>query len=427
MSIRKEERILFLPALCVLVLYLFTQYAVEGAGLEKIAVALLGLLALACFARGGQLADRPAVSIWRSILWSLLGVAVPFLAAEFVMLGNLTFLGALCEEVFLPIAALLIPFLGVLAFVQKSGKLRVQKKILWYGWLLWLGAAHICCMVTGKRITWDAAFGFWIPLVMTGLPFLLPALYRGLKRLFPRSGVLPAAIYFLLSALLYGLTTEVFYAFVYGVSIADPVYGLYQIILCILVFWGENKADPLTSRPVAAVLSTVYGLGCGVFTFFTGERLREILFHLGGPAVLISKTVREDWLGYHGTAVLSFLSGNLDIMDAAFAGTQNDYYQWFAYEYSPLFPWLAWIVAAVVLLTVGELVLLMRSRPNSPQMERCKKYLIVGISLRLVLATFCIAGMLVNFRMDFPFTGAAVLDFFFLWIYLKAIRQNRTV
>lgn len=426
MSIRKKEKILFLPALCILILYIFTQHFVVGSGLEKTATALAGFLALACFARGWRLADHPAVSIWRSVLWSLLGAAIPFLAAGVVLYQDPDFLFSLYEEVFLPILSLLCLFLVVLALLLFLGKKEPQKKTLWYGWLLWLGAAHLFLAFTGSIWSWDTAFfWFWIPLVLVGLPFLLPALYRGLKRLFPRPGVLPAVMYFLISALLYGLTTDVFYGFVHGMSVADPVVGLYQIVLCILVFRLENKADPVTSRPVAAALSAAYGLGCGAVTFFTGERLREIVFHLGGPAVLISRTTREDWLGYHATAVLSFLRGDLRIMDAAFAGTQNNYYQWFAYAYSALFPWLVWILAAMVVLAVAELVLLARSKPNGPPLERCKQYLVLGISLRLVLAAFCVVGMFGNFRMDFPFTGAAVLDFLYLGVYLRAVRQSR--
>lgn len=425
MTIWKEERILFLPPMCILVLYIFTQHFVVGSGLEKTATALAGYLTLACFACGGRLADIPAVSIWWSIFWSLLGTAIPFLAAEFVLYEDLDFLTSLCEEVFLPIVLFLIPCLGVLTFLQRSRKWRVQKKILWYGWLLWLGAAHIFLAFTGSIWVWDAAFlGFWFPLVLMGLPFLLPALYRGLKHLFPHSGLLPAMIYFSLSAFFYGLTTDVFYSFVHGVSVADPVVGLYQIVLCVLVFWLENKADPMASRSVAAALSAVYGLGCGTVAFFTGERLREILFHLGGPAVLIEETVRDDWLGYHAAAAMSFIQGDLDAMNAAFAGTQNNYYQLFFYGENPLFPWLFWILAAMVLLAVAELVLLMRSQPYSPLMQRCKRYLVGGIVLRTALAVFCTVGMFLRGQMDFPFTGSSVFDFLFLWTYAKAMRQE---
>ena len=70
-------------------------------------------------------------------------------------------------------------------------------------------------------------------------------------------------------------------------------------------------------------------------------------------------------------------------------------------------------------------MLLARSRPGSPPLERCKKYLILGISLRLAAAVLCKVGMFGNFAVDFPFTGAAVLDFLFLWVYLRALRQNR--
>lgn len=427
MSIRKEERILFLPALCILILYIFIQHFVVGSGLEKTATALAGFLALACFARGWRLADHPAVSIWRSVLWSLLGAAIPFLAAGFVLYQDPDFLFSLYEEVFLPILSLLCLFLVVLALLVFFGKKEPQKKTLWYGWLLWLGAAHLFLASTGSIWSWDTAFfWFWNPLVLMGLPFLLPALYRGLKRLFPHSGALLAVIYFLISALLYGLTTDVFYGFVHGMSVADPIVGLYQSVLCVFVFLLENKADPMTSQPMTAVLSAVYGLGCGAVTFFTGERLREIVFHLGGPALGISETVRQDWLGYHATAALSFFKGDMGIMDAAFAGTQNNYYQWFAYAYSSLFSWLVWILAAMVVLAVAELVLLARSRPSSSPLERCKQYLVLGISLRLILAAFCVVGMFGNFRMDFPFTGSAVLDFLYLGGYLRAIRQNCT-
>lgn len=426
MTLRNERWLFLLPAVGILALFLFTQRYEVAPGLEKNVTALVGCLALACFARGGRLAALPAVPLWRSILWSLVGAAIPFLAAEFVMQGSWAFLGSLCGEVFLPMACLLLPGWGVLAFLQRSGKGRAQKQTLWHIWLFWLAAVYFGVMAAGRAWLWNIAeLWFWRPLALIGLPFWLPWLCRALKKRCPGARLPAAVLYFLLSALFYGWSTGIFLGFLHGMSVADPVVGLYQIVLCILVFRLENKADPMVSRPAAAVLAAVYGLGCAGMALGASERLREIVFHLGGPALGISETVRQDWLGYHATAALSFLTGDLGRMDAAFGERQNNYYQWLFYADNPLFPRLVWILAAMVVLAVAELVLLARSRPGSPPLERCKKYLILGISLRLAAAVLCKVGMFGNFAVDFPFTGAAVLDFLFLWVYLRALRQNR--
>ena len=168
--------------------------------------------------------------------------------------------------------------------------------------------------------------------------------------------------------------------------------------------------------------AALYTVGSAVLTFFSNERLREILFYLGGPAIRISTAVREDWLGYHWTAAKSFFSGNIGVMDAAFAGTPNDYYQLFFYADNPFFPYAMAILGAMIALTVLELGLLAQRKPTDPCTARCQKYLLVGFAVRMILASLSMIGMFQRFQMNFPFTGAAVLD---LYILLRQKDPNK--
>lgn len=69
MPIQKQNVTLFLPALGILALYLFTRLFSMESGLEETAAALLGFGALACFAHGERLASDPARSLKQSIFW----------------------------------------------------------------------------------------------------------------------------------------------------------------------------------------------------------------------------------------------------------------------------------------------------------------------------------------------------------------------
>ena len=298
---------------------------------------------------------------------------------------------------------------------------------LWHLWLFSVGAVLLGFTFTDRAWRWDAAYlWFWYPLALLSLPCSLPALYWWLKRVFADSangqGFLLTAAYFALAALLYGITTGIVSRMITESLRADPVIGAYQIILCVLVFWSENKAEPVTSGPVAAVGTALYTVGCAVLTFFSNERLREILFYLGGPAIRISTAVREDWLGYHWTAAKSFFSGNIGVMDAAFAGTPNNYYQLFFYADNPLFPYAMAILGAMIVLAVLELLLLAQRKSTDPCTARCQKYLLMGFAVRMILASLSMIGMFQRFQMNFPFTGAAVLD---LYILLRQKDPNK--
>ena len=427
MTLQKKDVLLFLPALGILALYLATQLFAMDSGLEETTAALLSFTALACFARGGRLADDPTRPLWRSIFWGLLGLVLPFLSAELVLYQDLEILAPLCGEVLLPLMLILCLAAGAMAFLRWTGKIAGNKKKLWYLWLFLLGAVLLGFTFTDRAWRWDAAYlWFWYPLALLSLPCSLPALYWWLKRVFADSangqGFLLTAAYFALAALLYGITTGIVSRMITESLRADPVIGAYQIILCVLVFWSENKAEPVTSGPVAAVGTALYTVGCAVLTFFSNERLREILFYLGGPAIRISTAVREDWLGYHWTAAKSFFSGNIGVMDAAFAGTPNNYYQLFFYADNPLFPYAMAILGAMIVLAVLELLLLAQRKSTDPCTARCQKYLLVGFAVRMILASLSMIGMFQRFQMNFPFTGAAVLD---LYILLRQKDPNK--
>lgn len=422
MTLRKKDVILFLPALGILVLYLITQLFAGESGLEETTAALLSSAALACFVRGEWLAGNPAHSLWQSVFWGLLGAAIPFLFAELVLYQDLEILAPLWGEVLLPLLVPLCLMAGAMTFLRRAGKINGDKRKLWHLWLLFLGVVLLCFTFTDRAWRWDAAYcWFWYPLALLSLPFSLPALYRGLKCAFCVSGkgqgFLPAAVYFALAALLYGITTGLVSPMIAAPLSANPVIGAYQIILYVLVFWSENKADPVGSRSAAAG-AALYAIGCAGWTFFSNERLREILFYLGGPAICISATVRENWLGYHWTAAKSFFGGDISVMDAAFAGTSNDYYQLFFYADNPLFPYAMAILGAMIALALLELGLLLQRQTNHPCASRCQTYLAAGLAVQMALASLSVMGMFQSFRMGFPFTGAAVLDFAAIWFSL---------
>ena len=427
MPIHKQNVTLFLPALGILALYLFTRLFSMESGLEETAAALLGFGALACFAHGERLASDPARSLKQSIFWGLGGATFPFVSTELVLYQDLEILGPLCGEVLLPLLLILCLVAGAMAFLRRAGKMAGDNRKLWHLWLFSVGAVLLGFTFTDRAWRWDAAYlWFWYPLALLSLPCSLPALYWWLKRVFADSangqGFLLTAAYFALAALLYGITTGIVSRMITESLRADPVIGAYQIILCVLVFWSENKAEPVTSGPVAAVGTALYTVGCAVLTFFSNERLREILFYLGGPAIRISTAVREDWLGYHWTAAKSFFSGNIGVMDAAFAGTPNNYYQLFFYADNLLLPYAMATLGAMIVLAALELLLLAQRKSTDPCTARCQKYRLVGFAVRMILASLSMIGMFQRFQMNFPFTGAAVLD---LYILLRQKDPNK--
>lgn len=421
MPIQKQNVTLFLPALGILALYLFTRLFSMESGLEETAAALFGVGALACFAHGERLASDPAQSLKQSIFWGLGGATLPFVSTELVLYQDLEILGPLCGEVLLPLLLILCLIAGAMDLLRRTGKIAGDSKKLWHFWLFFLGVVLLCFTFTDRAWRWDAAYlWFWYPLALLSLPLSLPALYRWLKCAFPASikgqGFLPTASYFALAALLYGVTTGIFSRMIAEPLRADPVMGAYQIILCVLVFWSENQADPIVSRSAAAAGAALYTVGCAGLTFFSNVRLREILFYLGGPAIRISATVREDWLEYHWTAAKSFFRGNIGVMDAAFAGTPNDHYQLFFYGDNPLFPYAMTILGAMIALAVLELGLLAQRKPTALCTARYQKYLVVGLAVRTIFASLSMIGMFQSYAVNFPFTGAAVLD---LSIFLR--------
>lgn len=422
MPIQKQNVTLFLPALGILALYLFTRLFSMESGLEETAAALLGFGALACFAHGERLASDPARSLKQSIFWGFWGAVLPFISTELVLYQNLEILTQLFGEVLLPLLVVTCVVTGALGFLWRSGRVSEDKKKRWHLWLFFLGAILLGFTFTDRAWRWDAAYlWFWYPLALLSLPFSLPVLYRWLKCAFPASikgqGFLPTASYFALAALLYAVTTGIVSRMIAEPLRADPVMGAYQIILCILVFWSENQADPIVSQSTAAAGAALYTVGCTGLTFFSNERLREILFYLGGPAIRISATVSEDWLEYHWTAAKSFFRGDIGVMDAAFAGTpNNDHYQLFFYGDNPLFPYAMAILGAMIALAVLELGLLAQRKPTVLCTAWCQKYLVVGLAVRTIFASLSMIGMFQSYAVNFPFTGAAVLD---LYIFLR--------
>ena len=94
----------------------------------------------------------------------------------------------------------------------------------------------------------------------------------------------------------------------------------------------------------------------------------------------------------------------------------------FFYADNPFFPYAMAILGAMIALTVLELGLLAQRKPTDPCTARCQKYLLVGFAVRMILASLSMIGMFQRFQMNFPFTGAAVLD---LYILLRQKDPNK--
>ena len=81
---------------------------------------------------------------------------------------------------------------------------------------------------------------------------------------------------------------------------------LIGIILALVVYWQ----NPVKGTVVGVVGSA--GLVVGLFglLFAANERLREIFYDLGGPAINIDLSARADWLGYRINTVKAFVTGD---------------------------------------------------------------------------------------------------------------------
>lgn len=289
--------------------------------------------------------------------------------------------------------------------VREYGDKKTREKWLWRAWL---GCLALTVCITSELSTelrfW--ASSCWGAAAEAAMPILYALLLRLLRR--SRNGALTLALY-------YGFCLFTVHAF--GL-------GLFGLVMPILICAFESRDSGQKTWRTAAI-SALYALAWAALCYFRDDRLREIVYDLGGPAVNISAAGRINWLGYRLAAVKSFFAGNFDAFSAVSGLPYEEYPGYLAYTYTDrLGPLLyrfgrVWL-PVLMLLVITAAVLLLRSGHAQPRTgRRNRQYMAVGYLLRAALACLYIVTMTWNGGRDFPFLAQNPMDLLMLCLLLR--------
>lgn len=274
------------------------------------------------------------------------------------------------------------------------------------------------------------------------LPFIYVWLFRKLEEKIMRDGSgrfgVMAAGYFGAALLLCLLWAVCFGRFPNSyISASDT--GIFYMLMALAVYVKESKAtrekaehtreeagntQKNTKGRAAAVLSgIVYICGGAGILLGVNERLRQILFMVGGPAVRIVKTARIHYLGYRLAALKSFFAGNADAI-AAFAAAHPDEkletYTYYADScrlggavYRMGWWWLPVLIALVLVIVW----ILFRIRYEDAAKNRMKQYVLIGYLIRMVLASVLYLFLFESVSVEFPFGLYGGMDLVILYLF----------
>ena len=148
-------------------------------------------------------------------------------------------------------------------------------------------------------------------------------------------------------------------------------------------------------------------------TFLNSERLRMVLYNLGGPAIDIPNSPRVDWLSYRLGGLRSFFAGNIYYYEGQ-PGAGNIIET--AVIEEPVYPyyWLYFFILVLVVVLVS--ILLLRMRGPDAARRRSRNYLAVSYLLRVAII---IPGALFMYGVSgvaFPFEPFSLMDILVLWL-----------
>lgn len=313
---------------------------------------------------------------------------------------------------------------------------REKRKLQWRSWLICLVMFFIYITCQGYTFYWMNR-RFFNKALTLGLPFVYVWYIRwlggkigqGSRERFTKI----AASYFGFAACLYIFSTGITYA-IFSNYDWTPDLGIYYILIALIVYAGEMKVIRGGTKGkhfFPALFGLLYIGGCSFLTFMGNERLRQIIFHLGGPAINISKQYRVNWLEYRIAALKSFFAGNVDEILAIPTLHKNEGFE--AYEGSwysgaglggAIFRTGWWWLLILAVLVIVVSVLLFRMKGDDAGRNRIRKYMAVSYLVRLLMTSVLFMFMFVGNSVEFPFGLYAAMDLVILYFTLKPERKE---
>lgn len=288
---------------------------------------------------------------------------------------------------------------SLLAARDYSGEEKRTKE-LWRAWFLCL---LFCYWVLGERTLRGMFYNTpWYSLYWYSLPLIYAWLLRLLKKQQLSSRVV-CLVYF-------AFCLVVFWNNMSGRH-SGPSGEIYYLLMPLIVYAGEKQRDEKSVSTF--VFPILYALVCTWMTFLNSERLRMVLYNLGGPAIDIPNSPRVDWLRYRLGGLRSFFVGNIyyyegqpgagDILEPALIE-------------EPVYPyyWLYFFILVLVVVVVS--ILLVRMREPDAALNRSKNDLAISYLLRVAII---LPGALFMYGVSgvaFPFETFSLMDLLVLWL-----------
>lgn len=288
---------------------------------------------------------------------------------------------------------------SLLAAREYSGEEERTKK-LWRAWFL---CVLFCYWILGERTLSGMFYNTpWYSLYWSSLPLIYAWLLRLLKKQQLSCRVV-CLVYF-------AFCLVVFWNNMSGRH-NGPSGEIYYLLMPLIVYAGEKQRDEKSMSTF--VFPILYALVCTWMTFLNSERLRMVLYDLGGPAIDIPNGPRVDWLRYRLGGLRSFFAGNIYYYEGQpGAGNIIDT----ALIEEPVYPyyWLYFFVLVLVVVVVS--ILLLRMRGPDAARRRSRNYLAISYLLRVAII---IPGALFMYGVSgvaFPFEPFSLMDLLVLWL-----------
>lgn len=290
---------------------------------------------------------------------------------------------------------------SLLAARDYSGEEKRTKE-LWRAWFLCL---LFCYWVLGERTLRGMFYNtLWYSLYWYSLPLIYAWLLRFLKKQ-QLSRRVVCLVYFAFCLVAFWNNMSGWHN--------GPSGEIYFVFMPLIVFAGEKRREEKSVSTYAFPL--LYALVCTWMTFLKSERLRTVIYNLGGPAIDIPSGPRVDWLRYRLGGLKSFFVGNIYYYEGQ-PGFQDFENIDFSVLEEPVYPyfWLYFLILVLVLAAVS--ILLLRLHWSDAALNRSKNYLAVSYLLR---AAIIIPGVLFMYGVSgvtFPFEPFSLMDLLVLWL-----------
>ena len=177
-------------------------------------------------------------------------------------------------------------------------------------------------------------------------------------------------------------------------------------VVTLIVYW--QKPGKFTAAGIIG--SIVLAFGNFGLLFATNERLREVFYDLGGPAINIDLSTRADWLGYRMNAIKAYISGDFPSMYGLYSHTSNYGFMWTVEDkFTPyVFP----IAIAIFVFVVITAILLVKNAKNQKLASVFAASIILQALISLAEGIALFYGSI-----GCPFTGYYIVDFVVLaWL-----------